>query len=814
MPVTYDTLQDIGTTNVVWGAGAGYIMRYEGSTRVLITGTATTFNYFRNNAPVNDCFLIMTACPSKRFVFRIGTPATGTYTLAYEYWRFTHNPANPEGVQADGEWVAFTPVTPINFGVAGQQTLVLPTLPRQGGGRSPEMVVNGDTTLLPGIPIRIRIASGTMVTGATHSTQVFRYWDNTIRVDGYTTGSPANCETIYQAAVAGGWGNVSKEPGIYTIKANLFHTTTGHFKETGKSINIGTEDEVALWSSQTGGGTITLGEKYGTNLNRTANGCTVMFNNVGPGNYSAHGAVLKFYGTTIVGRNPRQFLRQLASGNEFVNVTIAFNGLTVLGGISTFSRLTLSRTRSNLEAVIYPFTEPGAIYKDVQFDDVMLMLDSNWCPTLIECKINNQMGIWRRGTAPAGANRGHSMILTDCDFGTTNKDNWDMVQGGTGGIPDPGARVENFFRNTVVFTVFDSSSNPVSGANIEISNQYGVMNREFSGAYINTMLDGVNWGDTTFTASNGSLIPTGTVIEIDGEIMNVTNRVGNTITVQRGQRGTFTGRRNGRTSSNLVAIQKMIDCITTNANGVAPKQELTIENRLWFGVNTPAPYNTGQNTLIQYNPHRVKARKYGYRFQDYAANIEGKTNSSITMRDNTFVVSTTPATITGIAVNGTTKTITLSASKTIQEIYDYTQYWSALSTNMKFAEPVTTTDGINFICAEGWTIVNPNNLASGDGKVLKIRNINGDVIGAYVYIKLDSTVTGSTYRIASNGVVLASGTTTTSAVTSRLLWTVDIPIVARVRKAGYIPYETLGTLSDSNLNITVSQSTDVVYEEV
>jgi hypothetical protein len=76
------------------------------------------------------------------------------------------------------------------------------------------------------------------------------------------------------------------------------------------------------------------------------------------------------------------------------------------------------------------------------------------------------------------------------------------------------------------------------------------------------------------------------------------------------------------------------------------------------------------------------------------------------MVDDNVVVANeaTAGAYTGITVNGSTETITITSDHTLQEIYDYCQWWSTQSANVQYDVPLTSADGNTFILANNWDI--------------------------------------------------------------------------------------------------------------
>jgi pyruvate-formate lyase-activating enzyme len=112
------------------------------------------------------------------------------------------------------------------------------------------------------------------------------------------------------------------------------------------------------------------------------------------------------------------------------------------------------------------------------------------------------------------------------------------------------------------------------------------------------------------------------------------------------------------------------------------------------------------NTRTDETPHTVKVRCYGYQFQEFPVDIDARTVTNLSQNENNFVVAneSTAGAYTGITVNGSAETITVSSNHTLQEVYDYCNWWAAQSANMQYDMPISTADGINFTLAAGWSI--------------------------------------------------------------------------------------------------------------
>jgi len=108
-----------------------------------------------------------------------------------------------------------------------------------------------------------------------------------------------------------------------------------------------------------------------------------------------------------------------------------------------------------------------------------------------------------------------------------------------------------------------------------------------------------------------------------------------------------------------------------------------------------------------YHPFTFRVRKYGKKFTETSKNWSERTKEFITLEDNAFITQANEATVaayTGIAVDYAAKAVTVSASHTINDLYDYLQYHNALTTSIQYSEVFTTSDGVNYTFATDWNL--------------------------------------------------------------------------------------------------------------
>lgn len=163
------------------------------------------------------------------------------------------------------------------------------------------------------------------------------------------------------------------------------------------------------------------------------------------------------------------------------------------------------------------------------------------------------------------------------------------------------------------------------------------------------------------------------------------------------------------------------------------------------------------STELLYAPFVFKVRKYGKQFLSKAANYTERSKEQITLSDNVFtaVLEAVASSYTGITANNTSKTIVLSATHSVQHLYDYMQWWSAADVTRD--EALLTFDGANTTLASGWKL-------TADGFVTWDKSVAGGTVkfsaaGTYSPILGETVV-----EFAGAGTYSMSGATLTGAI--------------------------------------------------
>lgn len=131
---------------------------------------------------------------------------------------------------------------------------------------------------------------------------------------------------------------------------------------------------------------------------------------------------------------------------------------------------------------------------------------------------------------------------------------------------------------------------------------------------------------------------------------------------------------------------------TTDADGVLSEKIVS------EGYYDPA--HTSGDSIVSYNNHKLRLRKYGYKHIDRIANITSTIVEQIARDINPYVVSVeSVASEYTATINGSTKTIATDTSA--QNLYDYSQWWVCQSDNVIYDEPAIS-DGTTLTFFSGW----------------------------------------------------------------------------------------------------------------
>lgn len=241
---------------------------------------------------------------------------------------------------------------------------------------------------------------------------------------------------------------------------------------------------------------------------------------------------------------------------------------------------------------------------------------------------------------------------------------------------------------------------------------------------------------------------------------------------------------------------------------------------------------SGSNANCTWSSVKIVQRIYGQTFTSTDLGITETLTYPIatlaTPASNPFITESTQATVhayTMFSWNSGTSTLTVSANATVNQLYDWSQDYAA--THPTEDVWFSTVDGVTYTLTGNLTINTGVTLTGTSSQRISMASytltltgtgttsgvIVTDVSGTHAPIALTGLVAGSTVYIynstASSTIYKAvvAGTSTTQFLTLSS----DKSLLIKVRQAGYLPYETTGTVGVNGYSLVVSQLADSVY---
>lgn len=260
----------------------------------------------------------------------------------------------------------------------------------------------------------------------------------------------------------------------------------------------------------------------------------------------------------------------------------------------------------------------------------------------------------------------------------------------------------------------------------------------------------------------------------------------------------------------------------TDATGSIPTQILTKKQTVFDAKASNADYNYSD---VMKTPHTITIRKYGYEESISSKAVSGKSSDEYKLRTNPYISATAEeaSQITDISI--TDNTILIDEDRTMQEVYDFTQYWA--TTKLHKDQPYKTTDGATFYST--YDLILDGCELSGNGKINMIVNtvtyLNGatskvDIVaidGTHTNITLRNIISGSRVSITDHDDNLVyNDIVADSTLSLPVIWNSDTDLRIRVAYVdgieAYEWYETTGTLTASGLALNINQKRNTVYE--
>jgi hypothetical protein len=219
-------------------------------------------------------------------------------------------------------------------------------------------------------------------------------------------------------------------------------------------------------------------------------------------------------------------------------------------------------------------------------------------------------------------------------------------------------------------------------------------------------------------------------------------------------------------------------------------------------------------------PFVVAARHYGYLYNNA---IFQTVDPVITEADASIV-----AAYTGIAINHTTDTITLTANRTAAQLYDYLKYDLSITANL--AEPDYVSGTLASLNIGAYNLVINGCTFTSGGTLTTTGTITLGAGGNFVGTRVDSSgsissaIATVTDLVAGSRVQIYNVTTATeiaNEIVASTSWVLDYynesqftagdQIRIRIARLGYLPQTLLAVATTSGFSVPASQQTDVIY---
>lgn len=209
------------------------------------------------------------------------------------------------------------------------------------------------------------------------------------------------------------------------------------------------------------------------------------------------------------------------------------------------------------------------------------------------------------------------------------------------------------------------------------------------------------------------------------------------------------------TTTKYLPLYLVNPSVTTDGSGIVSCNLLA---RYWAVYNNSVSNYDFSASVQNVNPYIIKIMSYGKQYYSYSKTASAKSADKIVLTTDTYNVASfaTANAYTGITIDWAGGNITVSSNHTLQELYDYCKAQNIA--NPSYAQPITTTDGINYALATNWNlIVNTGITVTATGKKLVMSGTGTYTMtgtGDFTGILADATTTR--VKINTSGIVAGS----------------------------------------------------------
>jgi hypothetical protein len=768
--ITYNGLQNL---LAIYSASSG------GTVYSANLANSTAFNFFPNNAVVNDALYFGMTSPQVYFgdlQITVGTAlAAASITLVWEYYN-------------GSAWVSAGVTDNTNsFRTVGTNTVVFPRPPDAGWYTNTP--VAGNT----GLYLRARITAVSGITnGGANATNKVQCRDLAITISNPGATTTGFCAALYSASQAGGWGVVQQN----SSRAYAFdcHIKVGLY--TDSAITTISDASVAIviagifWA-QKSQSIIQLGTLVDAVNHVTTSGCSLI-------------------GTRAISKNFAD-----GGGSEAWNVfssLLSYTPYSVTKSYNTIcNQSAFHGTNTDIYNVLYTSTpdftghseDTSAIVNGITCADATNGIRAEFRDYIRGMHI--QRATYMCYVGSGGTNNDYDNVYIDAVVPNTTV-NYTKTPTDSGGI---GMKVG--MQYSMKLKVVDATSTPIQSASITLTDAEGLPSAFAENGRATAMSNTATAFSPTGTWSVGDYVRVG------NENMLITGGTAGNYVVSRAQRGT-----QARTST-ACTVQKLLPVILTDASGSSGELLIETQNTKWVSGTGPGVSST------QYrNPFQLTVVKYGYIAYSSSVSLSAPVVSTIGLLVDPVIVKTmaNAALITGIAIDYVLGTITVTGDVSVHDLYDYVHWNAVQGSNAMMGVPLSSTDGVNF--ALTYDLILSNAQLTGSGAInmpantLTLVGTGGSALtimhnaGVLTAIKLSGMVAGTRIQLwdVAGSVELYNGVPGTT-LNFPITWTTNKSIRIRAMYAdattAKIFYEATATLYSTGLNLAINQVTDTVY---
>lgn len=441
------------------------------------------------------------------------------------------------------------------------------------------------------LPILDDICNYTLKIG--YDTVTYTGATDVVLVTGGTVGTPITFDDIYNADVAGGWGQVSKQGDRqYLCMANLFIGDSG-------STETWVVDEYV--SFQIGTAASSFDIRMYANSNLILNNSYLALFVPGARGYDSYG-YLELIGSTLYKRGGgiRFYFR---GSQHYENCYLDVSSWYCRDGKVDFLETVMELTEdsNDFKGTLYYYVtgdvndftvKNGGGYGIYVYASDPILKNTKFIDNTMD--VNIQEG-------------GRYITFINCEFDKTKL----YLKTNEAYLLD---------KKEFDLKVIDEDNNAIIDAIVTIKDRYGnIVSYEDSTANLNEALDN---SETGVDVTNGSQFSVNDVLLIDGEFMLVTNIVTNTLTVTRNYYGTPNYFNDVHGNGKDVFI---VQTINTDASGKISVQ---------LGYYRIFREMTESETI--YTPHTLQISKVGYKTYETNFTLDNKTDWAIALENRTW----------------------------------------------------------------------------------------------------------------------------------------------------------------------------------